>query len=190
MRRFHATLAVALSLAAAPVAAAAEDPAPEPRSSWFETSRLPVLVGLVAIVGAVGLCTHRQRRGAPARIRTIPGLVAVEEAVGRATEMGRPILYTSGVGDVRAPGVLASIGILGWVSEIVAHHGARLVYPVNNALNLAIGQQVVRDAWIRAGRADEARDDAVYFISAAQFDCGLLLQINFMQYLHTHRLQL
>nr|MBC8226323.1 hypothetical protein [Gammaproteobacteria bacterium] len=33
-------------------------------------------------------------------LRTIPGLKAVEEAVGRSTEMGRPILYVPGIMDM------------------------------------------------------------------------------------------
>ena len=138
-------------------------------AEWFDPDRGPVLVGLLVVLAAVFFFVRRGRRGETPRIREIPGLTAVEEAVGRATEMGRPLLYTSGVGDIRAPGVLASIGILGWVAELVARHRADLRYPVNNALNLAIGQQVVRDAYLRAGRLEDYRDDMVYFISARQF---------------------
>ena len=144
---------------------------------WFDAKRLPLCVALAVIVAIVVTCVSRRLR--PARIRKMPGLDAVKEAVGRATEMGRPLLYTSGVGDVRAPGVLASIGILGSVAEEVAHHGAKLKVPVNNALNLAIGQQVVHDAFCRAGQSQRYTDDIVYFISARQFAyaaavCGVM----------------
>ena len=152
-----------------------------PETLWFDSSRLPLLVALVLLFAAVLTYVILAHRGRRFPIRPIRGLQAVEEGIGRATEMGRPILYTSGVGDIRAPGVLASIGILGWVAELVARHGASLVYPVNNAYNLAIGQEVVRDAYLRAGRPDEYRDEMVYFISGMQFAyaaavCGLMVR--------------
>ena len=112
-------------------------------------------------------------------IRPIPGLKAVEEAIGRATEMGKPILYCSGVADLRCPGVLASLTILAWVAEKVANYGATLTYPVNNALNLTAGQEIVKEAYIRAGRPELYNDDMVFFISGEQFAyaaavCGLM----------------
>ena len=80
----------------------------ESRALWFKQgalftcimSLLVILVGLVFILLA--------KKGRSMYIRPIPGLKAVEEAIGRATEMGRPILYCSGVADLRCPGVLAS----------------------------------------------------------------------------------
>ena len=39
-------------------------------------------------------------------LRRIPGIDAVEEAVGRATEMGRPVLYLTGSGEFRFDGDL------------------------------------------------------------------------------------
>ena len=35
-------------------------------------------------------------------IRKIPGLDAIEEAIGRATEMGRPVHYCPGIGGISA----------------------------------------------------------------------------------------
>ncbi|MGB9586647.1 MAG: DUF6754 domain-containing protein, partial [Armatimonadota bacterium] len=37
------------------------------------------------------------RRGKRLYIRRVPGLNAIDEAVGRATEMGRPILFSPGI---------------------------------------------------------------------------------------------
>ena len=36
-------------------------------------------------------------------LRRIPGLDAVDEAIGRATELGKPVLYMTGAHDMNAP---------------------------------------------------------------------------------------
>ena len=146
---------------------------------WFKKGALftCLLSGLVIVV--VLLYLFRAWRGHDLYIRPIPGLKAVEEAIGRATEMGRPLLYCSGVADLRCPGVLASLTVLSWVAEKVASYGADLTYPVNNALNLTAGQEIVKESFLRAGRPELYHDDMVYFISGEQFAyaaavCGLM----------------
>ena len=81
--------------------------------------------------------------------------------------------------DIRCPGVLASLTVLGWVSEKVARYGATLTYPVNQALNLTAGQEIVKESYLRAGKPEQYHDDIVYFISGEQFAyaaavCGVM----------------
>ena len=52
------------------------------------------------------------RRGASMFIRPLEGLKAVEEAIGRATEMGRPSSHIPGLGDMSEVSTPASITIL------------------------------------------------------------------------------
>ena len=49
--------------------------------------------------------------------------------------------------------------------EKVASYGATITYPVNNALNLTAGQEIVKEAYLRAGKPELYNDDIVYFIS-------------------------
>lgn len=147
--------------------------------TWIKEENLPVLVGTLVSTAAVLFFIFIARRGKQLYIRPIPGLHAVEEAVGRATEMGKPILYCSGVADIRCPGVLASMTMLGWVAEMVARYGASLTFPVNQPINLPIGQEAVRSGYYRAGRPEAYRDDMVFFISGLQFAfaaavCGIM----------------
>ncbi|MCS6951213.1 MAG: hypothetical protein NZ520_12205, partial [bacterium] len=53
------------------------------------------------------------RRGRGGYIRRIPGLNEIDEAIGRATEMGRPMIFHPGVGEVQYVGTLAALGVLG-----------------------------------------------------------------------------
>ena len=55
-------------------------------------------------------------------LRTIPGLKAVEEAVGRSTEMGRPILYIPGIMDMNEVQTVAGVIILGHVANMTAQY--------------------------------------------------------------------
>ena len=67
----------------------------------FQSDRA-VMFALLLIIIMVMLNEVKQARISSDSIflRTIPGLKAVEEAVGRSTEMGRPILYVPGIMDM------------------------------------------------------------------------------------------
>ena len=51
---------------------------------------------LVLMLGIVLLSLVRARRGRLPRVRRIAGVRAMEEAVGRATEMGKPVFFVTG----------------------------------------------------------------------------------------------
>ena len=55
------------------------------------------LISLIFISGAIVYFIQKARSGATYQIRTIAGLDAMEEAVGRATEMGRMVHFTPGI---------------------------------------------------------------------------------------------
>ena len=77
---------------ASPVVVAA--PAP------IDLTRAPLFIILALLCGVVLFFILRARQGVVLKIRTIAGLAAVDEAVGRATEMGRPMLYINGIQDM------------------------------------------------------------------------------------------
>ena len=62
---------------------------------WFNMNYLNVAVGLVIFAVLVLYFIQQARSGRELFVRRIAGLEAVDEAVGRATEMGRAILYLS-----------------------------------------------------------------------------------------------
>ena len=56
-------------------------------------------------------------RGEEFYLRPIPGLKAVEEAVGRSTEMGKPVLFVPGIMDMDQVETVAGVIVLGHVSK-------------------------------------------------------------------------
>ncbi|RKX19409.1 MAG: hypothetical protein DRP51_07450, partial [Candidatus Zixiibacteriota bacterium] len=75
------------------------------------------LIGLV-IAGAVIYFIAHAKRGKKLFIRKIAGLEAVDEAIGRATEMGRPILFIPGINDMDDVQTIAGITLLGRVAKV------------------------------------------------------------------------
>src|SRR5690606_11090168 len=57
-----------------------------PSSQFFDMGRLWLAIITTVLCGAVLTYIVAARRGMPMRVRTIAGLAAVDEAVGRATE--------------------------------------------------------------------------------------------------------
>jgi hypothetical protein len=146
-----------------------------PRANLFNWAKLNNLLLLLTFTAAVLLSIRRARLNPNIFLRRIPGLDAVEEAVGRATEMGRPVLYLTGSGELTGggdPSSLATIAatvILGEVAKRVAAYGADLKIPHRAPIVMAICQEIVRESYLAAGRPDAYKDDANFFITADQF---------------------
>ena len=76
---------------------------------------------LIAVLGAAILfCVWRAQRGHLPYIRRMAGVAAIERAVERATEMGRPIIYGMGYTDMQAIETHASLAILTHVARLAA----------------------------------------------------------------------
>ena len=59
------------------------------------------------------------------KVRRIAGLEAVDDAVGRATEMGRSVLYIPGMQDMNDIQTIAALTILSRVAKTAAEYDAR-----------------------------------------------------------------
>lgn len=138
-------------------------------SSVFRLDRINALILVVVFSAAVLLYTKWAKEGKPLFLRKIPGLDAVEEAVGRATEMGRPILFVPGIAELDEIETIAGVSILGRVAKIVAQYDTPLTVPVRYPLVLAASQEVVEQAYIEAGKKDSYDKDTVKYVAGEQF---------------------
>ncbi len=102
-------------------------------------------------------------------IRKIAGLQALDEAVGRATEMGKPVLYVVGLADVDDVQTLASLSILSHVARKTAEYDTPLITTTARAVTFSAAQEIVRDAFSIAGRPDAFSVESVRYISDDQF---------------------
>jgi len=139
------------------------------RRNFFQTSRLPVLVLAALFFAMVLTFTRLAQRGANLFVRRIPGLTAVEEAVGRATEMGRPVLYVPGIGEIDDIQTIASLTILSHVAKITAEYETPLIVPTARSVVMSAAEEVVKEAYAEAGHPDNYSPDNIRYLSDAQF---------------------
>ena len=139
------------------------------RAQWFATNRFPVLVATVLFCAFVLFFIQKAKGGTDLFIRKIPGLEAVDDAVGRATEMGRPVLYVPGIETVSEVGTLAALTILGHVAKRVAMHGTPLEVPVADPIVMTTAQDIVRSAYAEVGQSDSYDQSKVAYLTYDQF---------------------
>ena len=140
-----------------------------PDENWYNTKRTNVLIGILITGLVVGFYILWGRKGKSYYLRPIAGLTAMDEAIGRATEMGKPILYSSGRGKMERPASIASMNIFGSVCEKVASYGTPLIFPNNDPVVTAVAQEVAREGYTKAGHPDQYNPDNIYFVTDSQF---------------------
>ena len=138
-------------------------------SSIFRAERTSVLIFAVIFSIVILVYTRMAKQGKKLFVRKIAGLDAVEEAVGRATEMGKPVLFIPGISEVDEIETIAGISILGRVAKITAQYETPLIVPVRYPMVLAAGQEVVEQAYTEAGKRDTYNKDMVRYVAGEQF---------------------
>jgi hypothetical protein len=139
-----------------------------PEGNLFNWKRLNNLVYSVLFSALILWFISRARRR-DLYLRRIPGLDAVEEAIGRATEMGRPVYYLTGRDSISSISTIAAMVLLGEIARKVAMYGASIKVPHTDPLVMAVCQEIVKQAYTEAGRPDAYQEDINFFVSDDQF---------------------
>ena len=138
----------------------------------FVVNRL-VLFVLTILVAVVLLVTIRQaKKGKKFFIRRIAGLEAIDEAVGRATEMGRPVHFSPGIAalsEETAAQTLAGLAVLGYVARLTARYDTDLIVTNRMPEVLPITEEVVRQSYLAEGKPESYNPDNILFLSDEQF---------------------
>lgn len=140
----------------------------EPVTQWFDWSKFNnLLMATVFMVVILFFIETARRR--KFYIRRIAGLDAVDEAIGRATEMGRPIFYLCGLDPMTTVSTIAATNLLGHVAKHVANYESQIKVPCFDPIVMSVCQETVREAYYEAGRPDAYNSDNVFFITNDQF---------------------
>jgi len=138
-------------------------------SGWFYPQRVNVLFGvIISFLFILGFIWYAKKRK-ELYIRPIAGLQAIDDAIGRATEMGKPILYSSGLGKMDRVATMASMNILSSVAEKTAEYHTPLIFPNYDPVVMTTAQEVVKEACSRAGHPDAYNPDNIFFVTQSQF---------------------
>ncbi len=140
----------------------------EEQAKWFDTEKINVLVVVVLYSAIVLVCIYYARRR-EMYIRPIAGLEAVNDAIGRATEMGRPILYITGLGGISDIATIASMLILGHLAKRTAAYETPIIVPCNDPLVMTAEREIVHQSYIEAGKPDAYEPANIFYITDSQF---------------------
>ncbi|MBK9033198.1 MAG: hypothetical protein IPL61_18320 [Myxococcales bacterium] len=140
-----------------------------PEAAWFNTGRAGILAVVLLIAALIGWYVRAARDKKELYIRRLPGVDAIEDAIGRSTEMGRPVLYVTGLEDIQNIQTIASLLILGHVAEKTAEYDTDLTVANYYPLTMIVAEEVVRQGYANAGRIDAHRPERCLFITAEQF---------------------
>ena len=133
----------------------------------FEKASFAILTTVICLT--VIICTELARRGKPFYVRPIAGLRAIEEAVGRSTEMGRPMLFVPGIQDINEIDTVAGLTVLSSVAKVAAEYDTPMEVPTTRALVMTAAREAVQAAALAAGRPDYYNEDRIYYVTDEQF---------------------
>lgn len=139
------------------------------RSSWFNSTRTSVLAFTVVFFLLVLYYISMAQSGRKPYVRRLAGVDAIEEAIGRATEMGRPVLFVPGITDIDDIQTVAGLVILESVAKLTARYETPIRVPVAYPIPFTIAQEMVKSGYLAAGRPEQYDPDAVTFVSPEQF---------------------
>ncbi len=134
----------------------------------MEHANWPVAILEAVLVFLILYKIFSARRGRELYIRRIPGLSAIDEAVGRATEMGRPMMFSPGLAVLSLP-TLQALSILQYVTRIAAKYRSRVIVPTVDSVVYTIAEEISKDAYTSEGRPEQFNAEDIRYLSDDQF---------------------
>ncbi|NQU67508.1 MAG: hypothetical protein HQ510_06160 [Candidatus Marinimicrobia bacterium] len=135
----------------------------------FREGNEPMFVAIILVSLTILYYTDRAKRGEEIYLRPIAGLTALEEAVGRATEMGKSVLFVPGIMDMDQVETVSGLIILGYVAEMTAQYEAGLNVPVSKSIVMEAARETCKESYLKQGRPDQYYDDMVHYLTDDQF---------------------
>lgn len=117
------------------------------------------LVVLLLAASLFYLANRLIKSGREIGLRRLPAIDAIEEAIGRAAEMGKPVHYTYGAGgglaSSQGPQIVASAAMLGYVAQLCARYDVRPILNICIADAIPLTEEVLRLAYLREGKPEK-----------------------------------
>ncbi len=140
-----------------------------PIQQWFYMRKLGMFIVLLMICFAILYYINSARRGKDYYIRRISGLDSMEEAIGRATEKGKPILFVPGIADLEEIQTIASLTILSHLAFRAAEYNTEIIVPCRWSMVLSAAREVVKEAFMKAGKPDAYKEENIFYLTEDQF---------------------
>ena len=138
-------------------------------SKIFLTGNEMTFVLVILICFVIEYFIDKAKSGEKIYMRPIAAIKAMEEAVGRATEMGTSVLFVPGISSLDEIDTISGLIILGHVAGMTAEYGADLHVPVCVPIVMETAKEACKEAYLKKGRPDLYRDDMVHYVTDDQF---------------------
>ena len=140
-----------------------------PKGNWFNWKKLNNFIILITFSTLVLWFIEHAKKNPNVYLRKISGLDAIDEALGRATEMGKPVLYVHGLNGMGSISTIAAVNILGRIAIRVAEYDTTLKVSNIDPIVMSVSQEVVKESYLEAGRPDAYVQDNVFMAASEQF---------------------
>ncbi len=140
-----------------------------PKGNWFNWLKLNNFIIMILFCALVLYLIEHAKKNPNVYLRKISGLDAIEEALGRATEMGKPALFVHGLNGMGSISTIAAVNILGRIAKRVAEYDTTLKVSNIDPIVLLVSQEVVKESYLEAGRPDAYVEDNVFLAASEQF---------------------
>ncbi len=120
-----------------------------------------VLIGYILVVF---VATRKFKGTKEFPIKHLSGLDYIDDAIGRATEMGRPVHFTMGSGELDSQ-YFAAFEYLGYIANKVAAYDTDII--VTNAIPEVqpITEEIVKSACVAQGKPELYKADNIRYVS-------------------------
>jgi hypothetical protein len=112
---------------------------------------------------------QKAKNGDEIYMRPIPAMKAMEEAVGRATEMGTSVLYVPGISGLDEIDTISGVIILGHIAGMTAEYEADLHVPCCVPIVMEAARESCKESYLKKGRPDLYNDSMVHYVTDDQF---------------------
>ena len=112
---------------------------------------------------------RKAKSGEEIYMRPISAMKAMEEAVGRATEMGNSVLYVPGISGLDEIDTISGVIILGHIAGMTAEYEADLHVPCCVPIVMEAARESCKESYLKKGRPDLYNDSMVHYVTDDQF---------------------
>jgi hypothetical protein len=135
------------------------------------------LVMLLVFMASLYLAIRLARKRLP-EVKILPCLDALEEGVGRAAEMGKPVWFGTGMYGLAGQYTvmnICGISIMGKVSELCGKYGVWLQYQTNEPNIIPAARDIIKQGYAKGGRPEMFNPEMGQFTGGRQ---GNLIRVS------------
>ena len=126
-------------------------------------------ISIILACLTIELFIQKAKNGEEIYMRPIAAMKAMEEAVGRATEMGSSVLYVPGISGLDEIDTISGVIVLGHIAGMTAEYEADLHVPCCVPIVMEAAKESCKEAYLKKGRPDLYNENMVHYVTDDQF---------------------